>query len=101
MPAASPRSAPVDDIFAQPSHPYTALLLASVPKLDDAPKADLATIEGTVPTPNEFGGLPFRRALSARDRRVAPNSRRFSTGGGHFSACWHIDRMAEIREVAA
>src|SRR5262249_9197909 len=47
--------APVHALFNAPAHPYTALLLASVPKLDVAPKADLATIEGSVPTPNEFG----------------------------------------------
>uniref|UniRef100_UPI003101AA7F ABC transporter ATP-binding protein n=1 Tax=Neorhizobium sp. EC2-8 TaxID=3129230 RepID=UPI003101AA7F len=71
--------APVHDLFRQPKHPYTALLLASVPKLDDAPKADLATIEGTVPTPNEFGvGCRFRNAVRSRPPSVVPNSRRFS-----------------------
>src|ERR1700760_1321208 len=29
---------PVDAIFAAPRHPYTALLLASIPRLSDIPK---------------------------------------------------------------
>nr|WP_250813853.1 ABC transporter ATP-binding protein [Neorhizobium tomejilense] len=95
--------APVYDLFRQPKHPYTALLLASVPKLDDAPKADLATIEGTVPTPNEFGvGCRFvERCPLATDKCRTEQPPLFDCGGGHRSACWHIDRMAEIREVAA
>ncbi len=95
--------APVHDLFRQPKHPYTALLLASVPKLDDAPKADLATIEGTVPTPNEFGvGCRFvERCPLATDRCRTEQPPLFDCGAGHRSACWHIDRMTEIREVAA
>ncbi|MBP2561644.1 peptide/nickel transport system ATP-binding protein [Neorhizobium galegae] len=95
--------APVHDLFRQPKHPYTALLLASVPKLDDAPKADLATIEGTVPTPNEFGvGCRFtERCPLATGKCRTEQPPLFDCGGSHRSACWHIDRMAEIREVAA
>ena len=45
-------SAPVDELFANPSHPYTQGLLASIPGRNVG--ADqLATIEGDVPTPNE------------------------------------------------
>jgi oligopeptide/dipeptide ABC transporter ATP-binding protein len=45
---------PVDELFAQPKHPYTEGLLRSVPKLTakDVAKAErLQTIEGTVPKP--------------------------------------------------
>jgi oligopeptide/dipeptide ABC transporter ATP-binding protein len=38
-----------------PRHPYTALLLASIPRLSDEPKSMLAVIEGRVPVPAEFG----------------------------------------------
>jgi len=40
--------APTEALFTNPSHPYTELLLKSVPKLD-SPKDKLATIEGEVP----------------------------------------------------
>ena len=68
--------APVEQLFARPGHPYTALLLASVPRLDVVPKATLATIEGRVPTPDEFGeGCRFAsrcpsQSPSARPRRL-------------------------------
>jgi peptide/nickel transport system ATP-binding protein len=42
----------VEDIFAAPRHPYTQLLLRSVPRLDDRPKSDMATIAGAVPSGN-------------------------------------------------
>jgi peptide/nickel transport system ATP-binding protein len=37
------------DIFDRPSHPYTQGLLASIPRLDTAPKSRLAIIPGMVP----------------------------------------------------
>src|SRR5256714_12203861 len=49
----------VDELFANPKHPYTRGLLRSVPKLTDAVTAKavrLQTIDGTVPSPTD---LPF------------------------------------------
>jgi peptide/nickel transport system ATP-binding protein len=95
--------APVYALFEAPKHPYTALLLASVPKLDDAPKADLATIEGTVPTPNEFNaGCRFAdRCPLATEKCRLEQPPLFDCGSGHRSACWHIDQMPELYQVAA
>jgi oligopeptide/dipeptide ABC transporter ATP-binding protein len=48
---------PVDELFAQPKHPYTEGLLRSVPKLTAAGvvrKQRLETIEGTVPRPTDL-----------------------------------------------
>jgi peptide/nickel transport system ATP-binding protein len=90
--------APVQALFDRPQHPYTALLLASVPKLSDQPKADLATIDGRVPTPDEFGpGCRFHdRCPLVTDRCRAERPPLFDRGGGHRSACWHADRMAGV-----
>jgi peptide/nickel transport system ATP-binding protein len=45
-------TAPVEDLFDRPMHPYTEGLLAAVPKLEgDA--ARLATIPGSIPDPSE------------------------------------------------
>jgi oligopeptide transport system ATP-binding protein len=41
--------APTRDLFAKPAHPYTAALLHSVPRLDGAAHAHLASIEGLPP----------------------------------------------------
>ena len=40
--------APVDELFANPQHPYTVGLLGSIPRLDRR-ASHLATIEGMVP----------------------------------------------------
>ena len=41
-------------VFTSPRHPYTALLLAALPRLTDQPKSVLAVIEGQVPPPGQF-----------------------------------------------
>jgi oligopeptide transport system ATP-binding protein len=45
--------APVREIFAGPAHPYTAALLASVPRLDAPLTGRLEGIEGQPPRPGE------------------------------------------------
>jgi peptide/nickel transport system ATP-binding protein len=95
--------APVRDIFASPSHPYTALLLASVPRLDLMPKNRLATIDGNVPSPAEFGcGCRFADRCplaSERCHRETPPLVERSTG--HRVACWHADRVPDWARAAA
>lgn len=52
----------VDEIFADPKHPYTRALLQSIPKLSTRKKHRLNTIRGTVPHPlNRPKGCPFHR----------------------------------------
>ena len=45
-------SAPVEDLFSNPKHPYTRGLLGSIPSRNSSGER-LSTIEGDVPTPNE------------------------------------------------
>ena len=42
---------PVDDIFHAPKHPYTRLLLRSIPSILAKPRTKLATISGSIPHP--------------------------------------------------
>lgn len=42
---------PVDQVFRDPQHPYTRALLDSIPKLGQARRDGLLTIEGMVPEP--------------------------------------------------
>ncbi len=90
----------VDQIFSTPGHPYTALLLAALPRLTDVPKSDLAVIAGQVPLPQHFSPacrFADRCPLVTDQCRVArpPLAER---GGGQRSACWHADR---VRSLAA
>src|SRR5205814_9598727 len=42
-------TAPTAELFANPRHPYTLGLLASVPRLDEKRHSELRTIEGAPP----------------------------------------------------
>ena len=82
-------SADVNDLFADPQHPYTIGLLGSIPRID-VDRERLATIEGTVPSPNNQPAgcrfaprCPFADQRCRRDppplRDIAPR---------HQVACW-------------
>ena len=82
-------------IFAAPRHPYTALLLAALPRLTDVPRSRLAVIEGRVPAPAEFPpGCRFAGRCPLADdhcRAEVPPLR--DVGSGHLSACWHSEAV--------
>ncbi len=88
----------VDAIFADPRHPYTRLLLRSIPKLEGKRKTRLPSIDGTVPDLRDWpGGCRFRARCplaSARCVEAAPELDR--EVGAHRAACWHSDRLAEL-----
>ena len=51
---------PVDEIFHAPKHPYTRMLLRSIPSILARPRTKLATIAGSIPHPyNRPAGCPF------------------------------------------
>jgi oligopeptide/dipeptide ABC transporter ATP-binding protein len=92
--------APVADLFALPQHPYTAGLLAAVPRVDwigASERKRLAEIDGMVPVlDREITGCRFApRCGLATDlcRREDPpiEVKRPS----HLAACWHSDRASE------
>jgi oligopeptide transport system ATP-binding protein len=72
-------TAPVAELFDVPAHPYTAALLASVPRLAGAQPDRLASIEGQPPRPHEeLRGCRFApRCPAARDlcRTTEPEPR--------------------------
>jgi peptide/nickel transport system ATP-binding protein len=52
--------APVDELFAEPAHPYTRGLLASIPKMTESETDRLASIGGSPPEPGRRPqGCPF------------------------------------------
>ena len=83
-------SASVDSIFAEPRHPYTRLLLASIPRLSDVPKSQLAVIPGRVPTPLEFGpGCRFAGRCPQASPRCEAETPALRQLGESRVACWH------------
>ena len=79
----------VDEIFANPQHPYTRGLLESIPKLNEE-KSRLSVIPGTVPDATRFpAGCRFApRCSLAEDVCEAEEPRLEPTSGGRFVACW-------------
>ena len=89
--------ASVQDLFAEPQHPYTVGLLGSIPRLD-ADATRLASIKGQVPNPlqrpsgcNFADRCPF---ADAQCRLLAPQLR--DVGASHLSACWKAPLDANL-----
>jgi oligopeptide/dipeptide ABC transporter ATP-binding protein len=81
-------TAAVHEVFSAPAHPYTAALLEAVPRLTEASRSRLRTIEGQPPAPGEtLQGCAFAPRCpdaSAICRREAPALR---AGADHTVAC--------------
>ena len=95
-------SASAEALFRSPRHPYTALLLASIPHAGLEPKARLATIEGTVPRASAHGpGCRFAtRCPLAEDRCRQESPPLRDHGGDHQAACWRSDDLALLGATA-
>jgi oligopeptide/dipeptide ABC transporter ATP-binding protein len=91
--------ADVESLFADPRHPYTRGLMASIPALPTAgTKASprLAEIPGSVPSlvrlPPGCAFAPRCPLADDRCRAEYPPLERF--GGDHWAACWRAAEMA-------
>ncbi len=88
-------SAPVDDIFDNPKHPYTQGLLNSLPMIGRRDR--LEPITGSVPGPHERPrGCPFApRCPHVMNRCRAENPPTFFLGPASNVACWLYDEAIE------
>ena len=91
----------VDRIFARPKHPYTLGLLRSLPVLGHAGpvgSAELAEIPGVVPSLDALPpGCRFSdRCRFATDRCRAENPPFEEAEPGHFTACWHSEKLEPL-----
>lgn len=85
-------SAPVKELYANPKHPYTQGLLASIPDLDDD-RERLSSIEGVVPNPFELPqGCYFApRCKYVMDRCKVEQPPQYIINGEHTTACFLYD----------
>ncbi|MBN9063298.1 MAG: peptide ABC transporter ATP-binding protein [Rhizobiales bacterium 65-9] len=89
--------APVDALFSKPRHPYTKLLLATIPTLEGARKTTLRTIEGMVPTADAWpSGCRFRTRCPLADDVCAAVPPLDPVAPEHFAACWRSDRVEAL-----
>ncbi len=77
-------------LYRKPSHPYTRLLLGSVPVADPTKRPDTSTeLSGDLPSPTDPpSGCRFRtRCPRATDRCAAEEPQLREVGVGHYVAC--------------
>ena len=84
---------PVEDLFANPKHPYTMCLFKSVPRLDAPLRKRLETITGQVPSPTHWPtGCRFHpRCPYAIDKCSSEQPPFEEKMPGHSAACWVIE----------
>ncbi len=87
--------APVRRLFAEPHHPYTRALLASMPRLDRPRQDSLMAIEGLPPSLDERdSGCTFRTRCQLAMARCSEPQPWVEIAPGHRAACW---RAAEAQ----
>ncbi|KQY50975.1 MULTISPECIES: ABC transporter ATP-binding protein [unclassified Nocardioides] len=98
-------------VFARPAHPYAEALLASIPRIADAPHTVLRAIEGAPPNmlapPGGCSFAPRCRLAQDRCREEQPQLREMSDGvrglhaeASHLGAChFPLTEVTERQEV--
>jgi oligopeptide/dipeptide ABC transporter ATP-binding protein len=91
--------APVERLFSAPAHPYTRLLLRSIPSVE-AKRRTLEAIAGAPPSPLRFpGGCRFHpRCPLSVDLCADKSPTREPASGGGIVRCW---RKADVRQIEA
>ena len=90
---------PVFDLFDRQHHPYTRLLLSSLPSLAGERRGRLSSIEGTVPDPRSWPtGCRFnpRCPLASEICRTSPPMLTPTGAAGQRAACWHAAQVSEL-----
>ena len=87
-------SAPVEELFENPKHPYTVGLFRSLPRLEQESDR-LEVIDGNVPNPLQFpSGCKFRpRCPHANDACAATEPDLNQVGDQHQVACHHWEEV--------
>jgi oligopeptide/dipeptide ABC transporter ATP-binding protein len=80
---------PVDEVFANPQHPYTAALLAANPEPVPERRRGQAAIRGDIPSPLDIpSGCRFRtRCAYAEERCAETDPPAAAVGPGHVARC--------------
>ena len=96
-------SAPTEELFANPRHPYTLGLLGSVPNLDDIATRELPTIPGSPPDQlHPLNGCPFQPRCPFVLPQCAEYPPAMTVGPQHKSFCWvDVTDPAALERAAA
>jgi oligopeptide/dipeptide ABC transporter ATP-binding protein len=99
-------TAPTEELFSDPRHPYTQGLLKAVPRLVPGRLTEAAAMEGDPPSPiNVPSGCRFHtRCPIAQDVCSRDDPALVANGGAHLAAChfaWTATPPAHVPEVIA
>ena len=86
-----------EDIFTNPRHPYTRMLLSAIPSLDKDPTHKRMISEGDVPSPsNPPPGCRFQtRCPHATEKCRTQTPELEEISPNHHTACRHTDKLGE------
>jgi oligopeptide/dipeptide ABC transporter ATP-binding protein len=82
-------SAPSEELYRNPLHPYTRILISSVPVADPDKNREMAVLKGDVPSPiNPPSGCSFHpRCPIAVEKCSSVEPELRDAGGGHLVSC--------------
>jgi peptide/nickel transport system ATP-binding protein len=89
--------APPDALYAHPAHPYTRILLDSIPEPDPSVPIPATDFAGDLPSPMDPpSGCRFRtRCPKAQARCTAEEPVIRGLAPGHFAACHYPEAVTE------
>ncbi|ENL6209102.1 ATP-binding cassette domain-containing protein [Staphylococcus pseudintermedius] len=80
---------PAEEIYENPSHPYTKALISAIPEIDPRQRKERILLEGDLPSPSDPpSGCPFHTrcpVAEARCAEVKPPS--VEVSANHYAAC--------------
>ncbi len=90
---------PVEAILSEPAHPYTRALLAAVPSVESTQR-ELASIEGRIPSPFEWGeSCRFADRCAHRFSRCSVEPSLLQAAPEHQARCWLVEEERTLEEV--
>lgn len=90
---------PVEEIFNQPSHPYTVGLLQSIPGFEGSRGEELYTIQGNIPPIGQLpAGCRFHpRCPHATDKCRQTEPGEFLISEDHHASCWLYEDKPAVK----
>jgi peptide/nickel transport system ATP-binding protein len=93
-------TAPAEELYANPLHPYTEALLSAVPRTDPSHVPNRILLEGDVPSPaNPPSGCKFHprcRYAESICSEEEPELREIGLGTDHYAACHLVDKLSLV-----
>ncbi|MFW9939868.1 MAG: ABC transporter ATP-binding protein [Candidatus Thorarchaeota archaeon] len=90
----------IDEVFYNPTHPYTRALLSARPTFDPDSKRNRIILEGDVPSPiNPPEGCPFNPRCQEKDKHVGcgiEEPKKIHLGGHHYMMCLPFKKEEDI-----